>query len=567
MTQDLLLFLIYISLFLILGYFLGKYMAKVFNKEKTIFDPIMLPLEKMIYRLAGINPEKEMNWKEYSKSLLLINAMGIGLLFVLQLIQGFLPLNPQGFGMVKPDLAFNTAVSFVTNTNWQAYSGESTLSYFTQMTGMTVQNFLSAATGIVVAIALIRGIARHQVKDIGNFWVDLTRCTLWILLPISFVFALVLVSQGVIQNLSPYLTLENIEGFKQTLAMGPVASQEAIKQFGTNGGGFFNANSAHPFENPTALSNFLELLAVLVIPAGLTFTFGRMVGNKKQGYVILGTMLILFVLFLGICYTAEIAGNPLLTAQGISQPTAMEGKEVRFGIGQSSLFAVVTTAASCGAVNNMHDSLTPLGGLVPMVQIMLGEVVFGGVGSGLYGMLMFVILTVFIIGLMVGRTPEYLGKKIESPEMKMAIFAVLIPSITILLGSAIAVVTKDGVSSILNPGPHGLSEILYGFASAAGNNGSAFAGLSANTLFYNISLAIAMLLGRFGVIIPALAIAGSLAAKKTIPQGPGTFQTTGVIFPILLTGTVLLVGALTFFPALSLGPIVEYFLMLAGRTF
>ncbi|MEN6326617.1 MAG: potassium-transporting ATPase subunit KdpA, partial [Syntrophomonas sp.] len=517
--------------------------------------------------LASINSEKEMNWKEYSKNLLLINVLGIVLLFVLQLAQGFLPFNPQGFGMVKPDLAFNTAVSFVTNTNWQAYGGESTLSYFTQMTGMTVQNFLSAATGIVVAIALIRGLARRQAKEIGNFWVDLTRCILWILLPLSLVFALVLVSQGVIQNLSPYFTLETLEGFKQTLAMGPVASQEAIKQLGTNGGGFFNANSAHPFENPTALTNLLELLAILAIPAGLTFTFGRMVGNKKQGYVILSAMLILFVLFLGTCYTAEMAGNPLLFEQGVSTPSAMEGKEVRFGIGGSSLFSVVTTAASCGAVNNMHDSLTPMGGLVPLLQIMLGEVVFGGVGAGLYGMLMFVILTVFIIGLMVGRTPEYLGKKIESQEMKMAIYAVLIPSITILLGSAIAAVTKVGVSSILNPGPHGLSEILYGFASAAGNNGSAFAGLNANTTFYNVSLAIAMLLGRFGVIMPVLAIAGSLAAKKTIPQSPGTFQTTGVLFPALLTGTVILVGALTFFPALSLGPIVEYFLMLAGQSF
>jgi len=567
MTQDILFFLIYILLFLVLGSFLGNYMAKVFKKEKTILDPLALPLEKVIYRLGGINTEKEMNWLEYGKSLVIFNVLGILLLFLIQLFQAFLPFNPQSFGMVKPDLAFNTAVSFVTNTNWQAYAGENTLSFFKQMKGMTVKNFFSAVTGMVVAIALIRGIARRQTNQIGNFWEDLTRAIIWILLPISLVLALVLVSQGVTQNLFPYLTLETLEGLKQTLAMGPVASQEAIKQLGTNGGGFFNANSAHPFENPTPLANFLELLAIFLIPAGLTFAFGHMVGNKRQGHVILGAMLTLFILFLGVCYFAESAGNPVLEAQGVSQPSAMEGKEVRFGIGESSLFTTVTTAASCGAVNNMHDSLTPLGGLIPLLQIMLGEVVFGGVGAGLYGILLFVIITVFIIGLMVGRTPEYLGKKIESYEMKMAIYAVLIPGMTILAGSAIAAVTKAGTFSILNSGPHGLSEILYAFSSAAGNNGSALAGLNANTPFYNISLAVAMLLGRFGVIIPVLAIAGNLAGKKIIPQGPGTFQTTGILFPALLTGTVLIVGALTFFPALSLGPIIEHLLMLAGKTF
>lgn len=564
MVQDISLFIIYILLFIAIGYFLGIYMYRVFNGEKTFLDRIAAPVEKMIYRLSGIKPDKEMNWREYTLSLLMINVLGIVLLFLIQLAQGFLPLNPQGLGMVRPDLAFNTAVSFVTNTNWQAYGGETTLSYFTQMTGMTVQNFLSAATGIVVVIALTRGIVRRQAKEIGNFWVDLTRCVIWILLPISVILALALVSQGVIQNLSSYLTVETLEGLKQTLALGPVASQEAIKELGTNGGGFFNANSAHPFENPTPLSNLLELLAILVIPAGLTVTFGKMVGDRKQGFVILGAMLFLFILFLGVCYSAELAGNPLLNAQGVAQPSAMEGKEVRFGIGESALFTTVTTAASCGAVNNMHDSLTPLGGLVPLLQIMLGEVVFGGVGAGLYGMLAFVILTVFIIGLMVGRTPEYLGKKIESYEMRMAIYAVLIPGITILIGSAVAAVTEMGVSSTLNSGPHGLSEILYGFSSAAGNNGSAFAGLNANTLFYNLSLAAAMLLGRLGVIVPVLAIAGNLAGKKSIPQGAGTFRTTNFLFPALLVGVILIISALTFFPALSLGPIVEHLTMIAG---
>jgi K+-transporting ATPase ATPase A chain len=441
------------------------------------------------------------------------------------------------------------------------------MSYFTQMAGLTVQNFVSAATGMAVVIALTRGLARRSAVTIGNFWVDLTRSVYRVLLPISLVGALVLVSQGVIQNLSQYLTVTTLEGARQTIAMGPVASQEFIKMLGTNGGGFFNANSAHPFENPTPLSNLIEMLAILVIPAALPLTFGRMVGQVRQGRAILAAMVILFVLMLGVCYQSEMAGNPRIAAIGVSGPSAMEGKEVRFGMANSALFTTITTAASCGAVNNMHDSLTPIGGLVPLLQIMLGEVVFGGTGTGLYGMLAFVIMVVFIVGLMVGRTPEYLGKKIESGEMKMATLAILIPGVTILLLSGLAAVTKAGLASVLNPGPHGLSEILYAFASGAGNNGSAFAGLDANTLFYNLAIGLAMLIGRFGVILPMLAIAGSMAAKKTIPAGPGTFQTTGVLFTGLLAGTVLVVGALTFFPALALGPVVEQLLMLSGKAF
>jgi len=507
-----------------------------------------------------------MGWREYAVALISFNLLGMVSLFLLQLAQGYLPFNPQQVGAVKPDLAFNTAASFMTNTNWQAYGGESTMSYLTQMAGLTVQNFVSAATGLAVVIALTRGLARRTAKTIGSFWVDLTRSVLWVLLPLSLIGALVLVSQGIIQNLSPYPTVHTLEGAGQAIAMGPVASQEIIKELGVNGGGFFSANSAHPFENPTPLTNFLEMLAILLIPVGLTFTFGHMVGNVKQGRVILASMLILFVLFLGICYTGEVAGNPQINTLGVNGPS-MEGKEVRFGVANSTLFATITTAASCGAVNAMHDSLTPLGGLVPLLQIMLGEVVFGGVGAGLYGMLVFVILTVFIVGLMVGRTPEYLGKKIESRETKMATLAVLIPAAAILAGSALAVAAKTGTSSVLNPGPHGLSEMLYAFTSAAGNNGSAFAGLNANTLFYNLSLGLAMLIGRFGVILPVLAIAGSMAGKKTAPPGPGTFETTGVFFAALLAGVVLIVGALTFFPALTLGPVVEHLLMLGGKAY
>lgn len=564
-TMDIVQILLYVLILSLLAIPLGRFMAKVFSREKTWTDPVFRPLEKLIYRLTGTDEHSEMDWKHYAGSLLIFNFCGLVFLFLLQLFQKYLPFNPQGFGAVSPDLAFNTAASFVGNTNWQAYAGESTMSYLVQMAGLTVQNFVSAATGIAVAIALTRGLARKTASTIGNFWVDLTRSVLWVLLPLSIIGALLLTQQGVIQNLSSYLHLTTLEGGKQTLAMGPVASQEAIKMLGTNGGGFFNANSAHPFENPTPLTNFLEMLFILLIPAALPFTFGRMVGNPKQGRVIFATMLVLFLTFVGVTYSSEIFGNSNIAALGVSGPSAMEGKEVRFGIANSALFATVTTAASCGAVNAMHDSLMPLGGMIPMLQMMLGEVVFGGVGAGLYGMLIFVILTVFIVGLMVGRTPEYLGKKIESREMKMATTGILVPAITILVGSAIASVTKTGTSSILNPGPHGLSEILYAFTSGAANNGSAFAGLNANTPFYNIAIGLAILIGRFGIIVPVLAIAGGMVKKKTAPVGPGTFQTTGVLFGGLLAGIIIIVSALTFFPALALGPIVEHLIMIGNN--
>jgi K+-transporting ATPase ATPase A chain len=557
----------FLILVIVLAWPLGIYMERIFTGKSTRLDKFMKPIEKFIFKVSGIDPDREMDWREYAWALLLFNFLGMVLLFVLQIAQGHLPFNPQHFGAIKWDLAFNTAASFMTNTNWQAYAGEATMSYFTQMAGLTVQNFLSAATGIAVAVALIRGLIRHQSGTLGNFWVDLIHSILWILLPLSLVFAFVLISQGVIQNLNSYLTINTLEGAKQTLAMGPVASQESIKMLGTNGGGFFNANSAHPFENPTALINFLEMLALLIIPAALIFTFGRMAGDHRQGRSILAAALILFTLSLGVCYASETFGNPQVKALGISKPTAMEGKEVRFGITDSALFTTATTAVSCGAVNNMHDSLTPLGGLVPLFLIMLGEVVFGGAGAGLYGILMFVVLTVFIIGLMVGRTPEYLGKKIEARETKMATLAVIIPVAAILLGAGVAAVTPAGVSAVFNPGPHGLSEILYAFTSAAGNNGSAFAGLSAKNVFYNVVMGLAMIMGRFGVILPVLALAGSMANKKVAPVGPGTFQTTGALFTLLLIATILIVGALTFFPALALGPIVEHLLMLTGQTF
>ncbi|NPV91860.1 MAG: potassium-transporting ATPase subunit KdpA [Firmicutes bacterium] len=565
--RDILQMVLFILTLIILAWPLGLFMKRVFGGERTWLDPLLRPLERLVYRLTKVNPEQEMNWREYTWALLVFNLLGFALVFLMQLIQQYLPLNPQQFGAVRPDLAFNTAISFMTNTNWQAYAGESTMSYFTQMAGLTVQMFLSAATGIVVAIALIRGLVRRQSKNIGNFWVDLTRAVLWVLMPLCLVFSLVLVSQGVVQTLSPYITLNTLEGALQKVAVGPVASMEIIKELGTNGGGFMNANSAHPFENPTPLTNWIEMLSIFVIGAGLTFTLGRMSGDKRQGRVILAAMLILFILMLGVCYFSESYGNPLVADQGVSAPISMEGKEVRFGIANSTLFTTVTTAASCGAVNNMHDSLTPLGGMVPMLQMMLGEVVIGGVGAGFYGMIAFVIITVFVIGLMVGRTPEYLGKKIESREMKMATLVILIHATFILLGSGLAAVSQGGLAGILNPGAHGLSEILYAYSSATGNNGSAFAGLSANTLYYNLSLALCMFAGRFGVIIPILAIAGSMAAKKTVPAGPGTFETNGPLFVLLLAAVVLIVGALTFFPALSLGPIVEHLLMLAGKAF
>lgn len=557
------LFGIFIITLLLLAWPLGKYMAKVFSFDRTMFDQIFCPLEKCIYRLSGIDAGAEMTWRQYACAVIIFNLAGMTLVCLIQTFQNLLPLNPEGLEGVTPwHLAFNTAVSFMTNTNWQAYSGESTMSYFTQMMALTVQNFLSAATGIAVAVAFIRGLTRRATDRIGNFWTDLVRSVIWVLLPLSMVFSLLLVQQGALQNLSSYTSVQTLEGAGQTIAMGPVASQEAIKMLGVNGGGFFNANSAHPFENPTPLTNFLQMISIFLIPTALVFAFGRMVQDRRQGYAVLAAMLILFTLNAGAIFAAEMYGNPLLDSSGLDSAAMMEGKEVRFGIADSSLFAAITTAASCGAVNSMHDSFTPLGGLVLMLQMMLGEVVIGGVGAGFYGMMVFVILTVFIIGLMVGRTPEYLGKKIEAREMKMATLAVLIPAVTILVGSAIAAVTNAGTGAIANQGPHGLSEILYAFSSGAGNNGSAFAGLSANTPFYNLMLSAAMLIGRFGVIIPALAIAGSLAEKKSAPRGLGTFPTHGMLFAFLLAGVVLIVGALTFMPALALGPVVEHLQML-----
>ncbi|SMC32852.1 potassium-transporting ATPase subunit KdpA [Sporomusa malonica] len=568
MTTDIVLFIVFLAVLIILAWPLGNYMANVFSLKQTMFDRLFAPIEKIIYRMAGLNDMAEMNWKEYAINLVFFNLFGMTAVYLIQLLQGYLPFNPENMASVAPwHVAFNTAVSFMTNTNWQAYGGESTMSYFTQMAALTVQNFVSAATGLAVAVALIRGLTRKTTDEIGNFWVDLVRGIVRVLMPLSIIVALMLVQQGVLQNLSPYITVQTLEGAGQKLAMGPVASQEAIKMLGTNGGGFFNANSAHPFENPTPLTNFMEIVSIFLIPTALLFTYGQLARDKRQGYAVLGAMMLLFICMLGGTYASELYGNPIMGGLGISSPASLEGKEVRFGIGGSALFATVTTAASCGAVNAMHDSLTPLGGLIPMLQIMLGEVVVGGVGAGFYGMMVYVVMTVFIVGLMVGRTPEYLGKKIEAWEMKMATLAILIPSVVILVGSAIAAATEVGTSSIANPGPHGLSEILYAFASGAGNNGSAFGGLTANTLFYDLMLALAMLLGRFGVILPVLAIAGSMAGKKVSPAGPGTFCTTSSLFVILLAGVVLVVGALTFLPALALGPIVEHLIMLQGATF
>lgn len=569
MMNDIMVFFTYLIVLMAFAWPLGKYMATIFDLEKqSLFEGFFRPIEGWVYRLAGVNDLEEMSWRKYASAVVLFNLLGFALVFIIEVSQSWLPLNPQQLGGVAPwHLAFNTAVSFMTNTNWQAYAGESTMSYFTQMTALTVQNFVSTATGLAVAVALIRGITRKKTDLLGNFWVDLVRSIMRVLLPLSIILALVFIQQGAIQNLSPYVTVQTVDGGQQTLAMGPVASQEAIKMLGTNGGGFFNANSAHPFENPTPLTNFVQMLAIFLIPVALVFAFGFMAKDKKQGYAVLGAMLLLFVLALAGIYASELYGNPLLHSYGLEGSTALEGKETRFGVAASALFATITTAASCGAVNAMHDSLSPLGGLVPMLQIMLGEVVVGGVGAGFYGMMLYVLLTVFIVGLMVGRTPEYLGKKIEAWEMKMATLGILIPSVAILLGSAIAVITEVGTSSIANPGPHGLSEILYAFASGSGNNGSAFGGLTVNTLFYDIILAGCMLLGRFGVIIPVLAIAGSMAEKKISPPGPGTFSTTGWLFIGLLAGVVLIVGALTFLPALALGPIVEHLLMLQGTTF
>ncbi len=525
-------------------------------------------LEAPLFRLAGVRADAESDWLRYALGLLVFNGLGVLAVYALQRAQALLPLNPQGLAAVAPDSAFDTAISFVTNTDWQGYAGETTMSYLTQMLALTVQNFLSAATGMVVLVVLLRGFARHSVRSVGNVWVDLTRATLWILLPLAFVFALVLAGQGVIQNFAPYAQAHPLDAAaapSQQIAMGPVASQVAIKMLGTNGGGFFNANAAHPFENPTALTNFLQMVGIFVIPAALCFVFGRMVGDMRQGWAVFAAMAVLFIAFAAAAMTFEQDGNPKLAALGVDpvasalQPGGnMEGKEARFGIAASALFATITTAASCGAVNAMHDSFTPLGGLVPLVLIQLGEVVFGGVGSGLYGMLLFAIMAVFIAGLMIGRTPEYLGKKIEAHEMKMVSIAILVTPLLVLLGTAVAVMSDAGSAGIGNPGAHGFSEVLYAFSSAANNNGSAFAGLSANTPFYNALLAVAMWFGRFGVIVPVLAIAGSLAAKKRIAVTSGTLPTHGPLFVVLLIGTVLLVGLLNYVPALALGPVVEH---------
>jgi K+-transporting ATPase ATPase A chain len=577
---------------------MGVFMTHVFNREKTFLDPVLRPVERLLYRVTGVDESHEMRWTEYAIAMLLFSVVSMIVLYLMQRLQAYLPFNPQKFGAVNPaHVAFNTAASFTTNTNWQAYSGENTMSYFTQMAGLAYHNFVSAATGIALAIAFIRGIARRQMQTIGNFWVDLVRGCLWVLLPFCVVGALVLVSQGVVQNLRPYDTAKLIEPMQvqkpgsdgkpmvdaqskpvmdtvadQTIAQGPVASQEFIKEFGTNGGGFFNANSAHPFENPTPLSNLVELVAIFAIGAGLTYTLGRMTGSQAHGWAVWAAMAILFFVGVGVAYWAEARGNPLLSGTS-QQATAlqsggnMEGKEVRFGIANTALWATVTTDASCGAINGWHDSFTPLGGMVPLVNIMLSEVIFGGVGAGMYGMLIYIVLAVFIAGLMVGRTPEYLGKKIEAYDVKMAMLVVLVFPLVILAFAAVSSVNGFGTSSIANPGPHGLSEMLYAFTSGAGNNGSAFGGLTANTPWYDTTIGLAMLAGRFLMIIPMLAIAGNLAGKKYVPPSLGTFPVTTPLFTVLLMGVILIVGALTFFPALSLGPILEHLLMAAGKTF
>lgn len=578
--------LLYLAVLVALVKPLGTFMAKVYEGERTFLTPVLGPSEQGIYRLAGIQPSVESNWKRYALSVLLFNFIGFVVVYLLQRLQGVLPMNPQGFAAVSPDSSFNTAVSFATNTNWQGYGGEATMSYLTQMLGLSVQNFVSAASGMAVLVAVIRGFARRRANEIGNFYVDLTRSTLYILLPLSLLLAVILMSQGVVQSFSAYDSVDLVEPVtvttpekseqvtQQTIPLGPAASQIAIKQLGTNGGGFFNVNSAHPFENPTPLANFLEVLAILLIPAALCYTFGRMIGDTRQGWAVLIAMLVIFVPLTFGAYVAEQSGNPRLEALGVDQSASatqsrdmsggnMEGKEVRFGIANSALWASATTAASNGSVNAMHDSFTPLGGLVPLWLMQLGEVVFGGTGSGLYGMLVFAVVAVFIGGLMVGRTPEYLGKKIEAYEVKMASIVILVPPLIVLVGTAIASVTPAAVSSVANPGVHGFSEILYAFSSAGNNNGSAFAGLSANTPFYNIALGIAMWASRYWLMIPVLALAGSLAAKKATAVTAGTLPTHTPLFITLLVGVVLMVGALTFVPALALGPIVEHLQMLA----
>jgi K+-transporting ATPase ATPase A chain len=568
---------------------LGIFLTRVFNRDKTFLDPVLRPIEKLVYRLTGVDEQHEMRWTEYTVAMLLFSGVSMTLLYLIQRAQQWLPFNPQKMANVPPALAFNTAASFTTNTNWQNYSGESTMSYFTQMAGLAYHNFASAATGIVLALVIIRGLARKETEKLGNFWVDMTRCLLWILLPLCLVGSLALVSQGVVQNLKPYTTVELTERqsvqltgadgktstqvvSQQVIAQGPVASQEIIKELGTNGGGFFGANSAHPFENPTPLSNFIEMFSIFAIASSLTYTLGRMTGSPRHGWAVWAAMAVLFLMGVTIAYWSEAKGNPILSAvdqraSAVQSGGNMEGKEVRFGIANSALFATVTSDTSCGAVNSQHDSFTPLGGMVPMINIMLGEVVFGGVGAGLYGVVVFVILAVFIAGLMVGRTPEYLGKKIESYDVQMAMLSILIMTFVILSFSAISVVRPFGTASISNPGPHGLSQILYAYTSMVGNNGSAFGGLNGNTLWYNTSGAVAMMLGRFFMHIPILAIAGNLAKKKIAPASAGTFPVTGALFTVLLVSTILIVSALTFFPALSLGPILEHLQMHAGKVF
>jgi K+-transporting ATPase ATPase A chain len=545
---------------------LGGYMTRVFNGERTLLSPVLRPVEAALYWAAGVDPRREQHWVTYTVAMLFFHVGGFAILYALLRLQAVLPFNPADQSAVAEDLSFNTAVSFITNTNWQNYGGESTMSYLSQMLGLTHQNFLSAATGIVLAIALIRGFARASVKTVGNFWVDVTRCTLYILVPLCIPYALFLVWQGIPQTLGPYVEATTLEGGKQLIAVGPVASQIAIKMLGTNGGGFFNANAAHPFENPTAVSNFVQMVSIFAIGAALTNVFGRMVGNERQGWAIFAAMGVLFLAGVIVTYWAEAAGTTGLNALGLTGGN-MEGKEVRFGIVASSLFAVVTTAASCGAVNAMHDSFTALGGMIPLINMQLGEIIVGGVGAGLYGMLLFVILSIFVAGLMVGRTPEYVGKKIEAKEVKMAMLAILVLPLMYLGWTAVAVVLPSAVASMNNPGPHGFTEVLYAYTSATGNNGSAFAGLNGATFFYNLTLASAMLVGRFWMIIPAMAIAGSLAAKKSIPASSGTFPTTGGLFVGLVVGVILIVGGLTFFPALALGPVVEQFAMTAHTLF
>ena len=557
----------------------GGSMARVFQGERTLLSPVLGPVERLFYRLAGVDPQAEMDWKVYTFALLLFSLIGVVFLYLLQRLQGLLPLNPQGLAGVAPDLSLNTAVSFVTNTNWQNYAGESTLSYLTQMLGLTVQNFMSAAAGMAVAIAFMRALTRHNAHTLGNFWVDMTRACLYVLLPLAIILAMVLVWQGSPQTLAATVNVKLTQSIQdaggssittQSIAVGPVASQIAIKHLGTNGGGFFNANAAHPFENPTPLSNFMLMLGQMVIPVSLTYTFGKMVGDSQQGWMLLAVMMVFLLVFTGVAYAAEAAGNPAIAALGVDQAATltnpggnMEGKEVRFGVPASALFEVTTTGTSNGAVNSMHDSFTPLGGGVALVMMMLGEVAPGGVGSGLYGMLVFVIVAVFVAGLMVGRTPEYLGKKIESYEIKMAALLILLMPLTVLGLTAVGVLTRAGQAGVLNPGPHGFSEILYAFTSQANNNGSAFAGLSGNSVFYNLSGALAMLVGRFWLAAPTLALAGSLAAKKKVPAGPGTLSTTSALFIVWVIGVIVVVGALNFVPALALGPVMEHLLMVA----